>query len=82
MAEDFVITQLTGVLLADGWHQVAGGSLQLDNDPSFTDPATGLTATPVGGPWMRFTDAGGALYAAPLSRVQAIRADAPPAPAP
>jgi hypothetical protein len=79
---DYVTTSLTSVLLADGWHDVTAGSLVLDEDPSFTDPATGLTATPVGGAWMRFTDPTGAVLAAPLSRIQAIRADPAQPPAP
>lgn len=77
---EYVITQVSAVLLADGWHEMAAGSAVMDQDPSFTDPSTGLSATPVGGAWIQFTDATGALYASPLSRVQAIRVDAPPQP--
>jgi len=79
---EYVITEVNAVLLADGWHEMAAGSAAMDRDPSFADPATGLSETPQGGPWLRFTDPGGALYAAPLSRVQAIRVDAPVQPLP
>ena len=79
---EYLITEVSAVLLADGWHEMAAGSAAMDRDPSFTDPSTGASETPQGGPWLRFTDAGGALYAAPLSRVQAIRVDAQPPPGP
>lgn len=71
---DYRSVGITGVLLADGWHQVFPGTFTIDLDPSFTSDS-GITVTPVGGPWLRFIDTTGAIIAAPLDRTQGIRID-------
>lgn len=79
---DFPVDIITGVLLADGWYQVAVASFALDSDPALL-LADGSRQTPVGGTWARFTDAAtGATVACSLDRVLALRADPPPQPPP
>jgi hypothetical protein len=51
-------TLINQILLADGWHTVTPGALRLEYDTSFTDPVTGVTATPAGGPWLVITEPG------------------------
>lgn len=63
---------ITGVLLPDGWHSIAG-SLSLDWEPQIYDGQTGQDATPDGGPWLRWTEPGGTVTSAPLRNVLAIQ---------
>lgn len=63
---------ITGILLPDGWHTVAG-NLSVDWEPSIFDAATGVDATPVGGAWMRFTEPDGTITALPLRSVLAFQ---------
>jgi hypothetical protein len=63
---------VNGVLLADGWHDVAG-ELRLDYDPQIVDTDTGVTATPVGGAWMRWVEPDGKFVFTPLERALALR---------
>jgi hypothetical protein len=74
MAE-YPSTVITAILLSDGWHSVAPGSLGLEYDTSFRDPDSGVAATPVGGPWLRITEpgAGGATIWLPFDSVLGLR---------
>jgi hypothetical protein len=61
-----------GVLLADGWHGVAAGTIGVVLNPQFTDPTTGLPVPP-GGPWLAFTGTDDLGYACLLGQVLAVR---------
>jgi len=67
----FQMSEVTGILLADGWHDVAPGTMMAVIDPAFQD-ATGGMITP-GGPWVTFADPGGVVYAFPVSPYIAVR---------
>jgi len=68
-------TIITAILLSDGWHNVAPGSLHLEYDTSFKDPDTGVAAAPIGGPWLVITEpgAGGATIWLPFVGVLGLR---------
>lgn len=72
----YPVSFISAVLLPDGWHQVtvvAGQSPALDYDVELNDPVTGISAVPVGGPWLRFIDEAGTTIMCPLSRVEAVK---------
>jgi hypothetical protein len=66
----------TAVLLSDGWHVLAPGSLGAVIDPAFTDPQTGALITP-GDVWVQFTDSAAQTYACPMRAVLAVKLGAP-----
>lgn len=64
---------ITGILLDAGWQDLAPDSLIFDQDPVFLLDDGTLT-TPIGGTWLRWTDAAtGALAACPITHMLAVR---------
>ena len=63
-------------MLADGWHDLAAGSLGAVIHPAFIDPPTGQPITP-GDVWIQFTDTAAQTFARPMRSVAAVKLSAP-----
>lgn len=76
MTSPIPLSAATAILLADGWHDLASGTLGAVIDPSFTDPVTGEVITP-GDTWLQMTGTDGVTYACPMRAVAAVKLAAP-----
>lgn len=66
---DFDMTEVTQVLLADGWHDIEPGTLNAVQDPVFLSGGGRIS----GGLWAGFTGTDGLVYAFPVSPFIAVR---------
>jgi hypothetical protein len=73
-------TDITALLLTDGWHKIQPGSVPyLFTNPQFEDPFGGPPDS-VGGQWLWWTDDAGQPHGTPIGWVQDVQWNPPVTP--